>query len=137
MRKIKKYNSSDAGLLLAIIYAGSGNNDARLEKIISLGDAINHAIFNADELESGLARLTLGKYIKEKNEIFSITLKVERAFTKITLHALTVEKELNGLREFIGAELPTAEPPQLNTLKYEGFSQERFCEAVNKYLSRF
>ncbi len=137
MTKVKKYNSSDAWLLLAIIYAGNGNNDAPLEKIISAGDWINHAVFNADEFESGLSRLTAGKFIKEKNETFSFTPKVKRAFIKINPRGRTVEKELEGLREFLGAALPTSEQPQINNLTYEGFSQERFRKAADNYLSRF
>lgn len=134
-----KYNSSDAWLLLAVIYAGGGgnNNYAPLDKIISAGDWINHAVFNADEFESGLCRLTTGKYLKEKNEIFSVTLKVKRAFAKINLRGRTVEKELEFLREFIGAASPASEQPQINNLQYEGFSQARFREAVDTYLLRF
>ena len=135
--KSKKYNSADVWLLFAIIYAGNENNEATLAKIIAAGDWINHAVFNADEFESGLSRLTAGKYIKEKNGNFSVTLRAERAFAKISQRGRTVEKELESLREFIGAELPTIEQPQINNLKYEGFSDERFREAVDKYLSRF
>jgi len=134
--KIKKFNWSDAWLLLAIVYASNGKPGATLEKIIALGDAINHAVFNADELESGLRRLTSGKYIKEENGCFSAALKVRRAFAKIAARGRTVEKELEYLREFIGAASPVAEQPQINNLKYEGFSAEKFREAVNKYLSR-
>ena len=69
MIKIKiKFNWSDAWLLLSVIYAGGEGAD--LERIISVGDGIEHAIFNPDELESGLARLVSSGHIKEKNGIF-------------------------------------------------------------------
>lgn len=133
--KTEKFNWTDAWLLLAIAYASSGENKATLEKIIAIGDALNHAVFNADEVESGLVRLTSGKYIKEKNGIFSVTPKVRRMHAATNSRRQTVEKELEYFRKFIGAAAPASAPPQLNNLKYEGFSHANFREAVDKYLS--
>lgn len=134
--KVKKYNYSDAWLLLAIIYASSGETEATLERIVAIGDAINHSIFNADELESGLARLTAGKFIKEKNGIFSAALKVRRAFEKTASRGRTVEKELNDVAEFIKAAPPaSAEQAQINNLKYPGFTDAAYRAAVDKHLS--
>ena len=45
-------------------------------RVIAVGDGINHAIFNPDELESGFARLTSSGHIKEKNGIFLPTLRL-------------------------------------------------------------
>ena len=130
----RKYNSSDAWLLLTIIYAGSGESKATLDKIIAVGDAVNHSIFNEDELESGLARLTAGGFIKEKNKVFSAALKVRRAYAKTTTIRRAVDKELNDITQLIGAASPTSEQPNINNLKYTGFSHEEFREAVDKYL---
>lgn len=135
MRKKKiECNWSDAWLLLAIIYAGS--RGATLERIVAVGDGINHAIFNPDELESGLARLTSSGYIKEKNGIFSVTSKVLRAYAKSTSPRRAIHKELDDMEKLIGAASPSSKQPQINNLKYAGFSKESYEEAVDRYLQR-
>jgi hypothetical protein len=65
------YNSTDAWLLLAIVYA-SRDEPATLEQIIDAGDAINHASFTQAELEGGLARLVAGGYIAKKGGSHSL-----------------------------------------------------------------
>jgi len=47
------YLWTDAWLLLSIIYA-SRHEGATLKYIIGYGDALNHAIFRMEEVESGL-----------------------------------------------------------------------------------
>jgi len=136
MAKDKNHNWSDAWLLLAIIYASKAG-DATLEKIIAAGDAINHAIFNSDELESGFARLTSGGYVKEKDRIFSATDGVMSAYSKTTSARRAIHKELKDMEELLGAESPTSEQPHPNNLKYAGFSAEAYTEAVNRYIEGF
>ena len=130
-----EYNWSDTWLLLAVIYAGSGG--ATLERIIAVGDGINHAIFNPDELESGLARLTSGGYIKEKNGVFSATAQVMRAYAKTTSPRRAIHKELEDMEKLIGAVSPTSKQPHTNKLKYAGFSKEAYAEAVSRYIEGF
>ena len=115
---------------MAIIYAGEA---ATLEKIIGAGDWINHAVFNPDELESGLARLAAGGFIKEKNKTFSATLKVRRAYAKTTTPRRAVDKELNDIEQFIGAATATGEQPQPNDLEYDGITPEELQKAFDKY----
>ena len=133
MTRSKKYNSSDVWLLLAIIYA-SGEKSATLDEIIAAGDWINHAIFNEDELESGLARLTAGGFIKEKNNAFSATQKVKRAYSKTTGSRRIINEELKDIGDLIGAASPVSKQPNINNLKYANFSHELFRAAVDKYL---
>ena len=130
-----KFNWSDAWLLLSVIYAGSEGAD--LERIIAVGDGINHAIFNPDELESGLARLTSSGHIKEKNGVFFATLKIRRAFAKVSPSRSAIHKDLERVETLIGAATPPAEQPNTNNLKYPGFSEAAYTEAVNKYIERF
>ena len=133
-KKIKS-NWSDAWLLLAVIYAGGEGAD--LERIIAVGDGINHAIFNPDELESGLARLTSSGHIKEKNGVFFATLKIRKAFAKVSPPRSAIHKDLERVETLIGAATPPAEQPNTNNLKYPGFSEAAYTEAVNKYIERF
>ena len=130
-----EYNWSDAWLLLAIVYAGNGG--ATLEKIVAIGDGIEHAIFNADELESGLARLTFGGYVKENKGVFSATRKVMKAYAKTTSPRRAIHKELEDMQKLIGAASPTSEQPQTNNLKYSGFTKKSYEEAVKGYVERF
>ena len=130
-----KFNWSDAWLLLSVIYAGSEGAD--LERIIAVGDGINHAIFNPDELESGFARLTSSGHIKEKNGIFVATLRVRRAFAKMSPKRSAIHKDLERVGTLIGAAPSTAEQPNTNNLNYPGFSEAAYRQAVNKYLERF
>ncbi len=127
-----QYNWSDTWLLLAIIYAGR-SGVATLEKIIAAGDGINHAIFNPDELESGLARLTSGGYVKEEAGVLSATDKVMRAYEKTASPRRAVRTELRDVGKLIGAAPPTAEQPHANNLTYAGFSTTAYSEAVKKY----
>jgi uncharacterized DUF497 family protein len=133
LTKDKNYNWSDAWLLLAVIYAGQAG-EATLEKIIAAGDAINHAVFNPDELESGFARLIAGGYVKEKNRIFSVTGKVMRAYLKTTSARRAIHKELKDIEELLEAASPASKQPLPNNLKYAGLSAEAYTEAVNKYI---
>ena len=130
-----KFNWSDAWLLLSVIYAGDEGAD--LERIIAVGDGIEHAIFNPDELESGLARLTSSGHIKEKNGIFLPTLRVRRAFAKMTPKRSAIHKDLERIETLIGAAGSSADQPNTNNLKYPGFSEAAYTQAVNRYLGRF
>ena len=129
-----QHNWSDAWLLLAIIYvSGKG---ATLDQIIGAGDGIEHAIFNADELESGLARLTANGYVKEKAGVFSATAKVKRAYEKTTSPRRSIRKELEGIEKLIGAAPYNAEQPHAHDLKYPGFTSAAYSKAVNDYVER-
>jgi hypothetical protein len=135
MRKKKiECNWSDAWLLLAIIYAG--NEGANLERIIEVGDGIEHAIFNPDELESGLARLTANGYIKEKNGVFHAVPRVMGAYLEATSPRAYIHKDLERIENMIGAASSDSDQPHRNNLKYPGFSMAAYTEAVNNYIER-
>ena len=129
-----EHNWSDAWLLLAIIY--SGKEGANLERIIEVGDGIEHAIFNPDELESGLARLTANGYIREKNGVFYATPRVLKAFLKTTPTRSYIHKDLERIEKLIGAASAVSDQPHSNDLKYPGFSMAAYTEAVNNYIER-
>jgi len=134
-KKKIEYNWSDAWLLLAVVYAG--RDGATLARIIEVGDVIEHAIFNADELESGLARLTSGGYLKEKKGVFFATDKVRRAYAKTTSPRRAIHKEVEDMEKFIGAAPPMTPQPRANDLTYAGFSATAYAEAVAQYIQRF
>ena len=128
-----QYYWSDAWLLLAIIYASSGG-DATLERIIATGDAIEHAIFNPEELESGFCRLTGGSFIKEKDGVFSATDKVMKAYAKTTTPRRSIAKEMEDTERFLSAKSYPSVPNPENNLRYSEFSMESYERAVSKYI---
>jgi hypothetical protein len=101
MKKAPEYNWSDAWLLLAVIYAGP--EGATLERIIEVGNGIEHAIFNPDELESGLARLTAGGHLQEKAGVFFATSGVMTGYQKTTSLRRSIQKELSDIEKYLGA----------------------------------
>ncbi len=128
-----QYYWSDAWLLLAIIYASSGG-DATLERIIATGDAIEHAIFNPEELESGFYRLTEGSLIKEKDGVFSATDKVMKAYAKTTSLRRSIAKEMEDMEGLLSAKSYSSIPNAENNHRYSGFSIELYERAVSKYI---
>jgi len=130
-----QYEASDAWLLLAIIYA-AGNDEATLQKIVSAGDGINHAIFTYDEMDSGLYRLSRGGYIEEVAGKFKPSNLTAEKYRQISRKTRSMLKEMDLLKEFLhakpwdfGASFPRPE----NRYKYPGMTVERFDEAVDNY----
>lgn len=76
-----EYQWTDVWLLVSIILSG-GEKGANVDDIDKMGDAINHAGFTANELESGFARLTAGGLITERQKIFSPTEKAMELYRK-------------------------------------------------------
>jgi hypothetical protein len=128
-------NWSDAWLLLAVILS-SKKRPAALEDIIAAGDSIDFAIFNADELESGLARLTSEGYVVEKDEGFAVTAKLTRSLPKFKTSFRSIHKQLEDVCKIIGAAPAISEQPHLNNLKYPGFSAKKYQEAVKRYTEK-
>ncbi|WP_418792307.1 hypothetical protein [Phosphitispora sp. TUW77] len=106
--------TSDAWLLLAIIYASS-NEPADLSKIIGAGDYINHAIFTLRELKGGIARLSNHEYIKDHGELkFSATDKILMPYNDFSKKKRRVSAELEFVRKTIGANVYKLGTNQLN-----------------------
>jgi hypothetical protein len=66
-----------------------------MKQIIRAGDFLNHAIFNKEELENGLQRLTEGGWVEEKKSKFAMTQKFKDI--KWT-HPPTIENIYNYIR---------------------------------------
>jgi hypothetical protein len=124
-----KYLWSDAWLLEAILYANKGGRGT-LDRILVWADNISHTLILEDELESGLARLTAGGLIGEKDDCFSPTdLLPKKMIRKIGAHT---DKDLQTLERFLQAEPrkpgKNARDPR-NKLKYPGLTSTRLAEA--------
>ena len=126
------FNWSDAWLMLAISLA-SQRGLATLAEIIAAGDVINFAIFNPDELESGLVRLTEAGYIAEKSGAFYPTEKVHPDSESFLSQRQSMDKRLRVVQEMLGAASAPDDQPCKNNLRYSGFSKEQYEEAVRRY----
>lgn len=130
-----QYLASDAWLLLAIIFA-AGKGEASLEQIVAAGDAINHAIFTDDEMESGLYRLSSGGFIEEVNDHFRPSNLTLEKYREISQKRKAWMKQMDLLGEFIGAKpwsFGVSFPHPENRFRYPGFTKEKFAGAVKKY----
>jgi hypothetical protein len=128
-----KYEWSDIWLLQAII-SGGGDEGASLYNIISIGDALNHAIFTDEELEGGFARLTEGKLIEERDGRFFATTEAKDIYSK----ASSKSGSIFTIRDRVAKAIDAAPwQPQIsraeNTPKYPGFSSEGVAEAIRQY----
>jgi hypothetical protein len=94
------YLPSDAWLLLAILLA-SREKPASLDQIIAAGDFINHAIFNPDELERGLSRLSAGRLIKERQGKFTVTRKVSGYYERKITSRRTIFNQLKDMERLL------------------------------------
>ena len=126
------FNWSDAWLLLAIGVA-SESGPATLEKVIAAGDRINFAIFKVDELESGLVRLAQAGYIVGNAGSFSLTDKVKAHAELFQADQPSIHKRLIEVQTVLGAAAAPDEQPCVNNLRYPGFSQKAYEDAVVSY----
>ncbi len=58
------FDPADAWLLQSVLYAGGLTDGAELADIIGLGDGIRDALFTAEELRGGFARLVAAGFVR-------------------------------------------------------------------------
>ena len=129
------YQWSDIWLLQSIILGG-GKKGASLYDMIRTGDALNHAIFSNDELESGLARLTAGEFIVEKGKRFFPTEKANEMYRKADIKGgsiYTVRERLEKRLKASPYDPKQKYPNPKNNLNYPGFSSKATVEAIEKW----
>src|SRR5260370_38222656 len=64
---LSKFLDSDAWLLATVFWAHRAMSRVTLDEIVSYGDALNHCIFNFDEIAGGLSRLSAADVLREDN----------------------------------------------------------------------
>ena len=96
-----QYEWSDAWLLLAIIYA-SKSGDSTIQKIIEVGDGINHAVFTDEELKGGIERLSQGGFVIERDGSFAPARTVIKAYYRKTTPRRAINNELKDIESFLG-----------------------------------
>lgn len=92
---------SDAWLLLSLIYSGEPADHERLR---SIGDHINHAIFTDEELDGGLARLQRAGHVSALGDKYSPSAAVLAWYKSITAGKThtAVHKDVERVMGFLG-----------------------------------
>ena len=130
-----EYQWSDIWLLQSIIF-GIGEKGASLYDIIRIGDGLNHAIFTDDELESGLARLTAGGLIIEKEKRFFPTKKANEIYRKANKKGgsvYSIRERIEKLLKATPYDPKQKYPNPKNNLTYPGFSTNATKEAIARW----
>jgi|SRR6185369_7278828 len=94
------YAWSDSWLLLSVLLAAS-TEGATLDGIISVGDAINHAIFTFHEIDGGLARLLAGGLVRIDGKHVFPTDAATRIYQQVRRGSMLSQMEALGKK--IGA----------------------------------
>src|SRR4051812_33500997 len=96
------YACSDPWLLLSILVAGAADG-ATLDGIISVGDAINHAVFTFHEIDGGLARLVAGGLVRIDGMRVFPTDEANRIYARVQRRQGSMLTQMDALRKKIGA----------------------------------
>jgi len=132
---MKKLNSSDAWILQTVAHA-SAYKPASLQKIISTGDMLNHAIFTSGELQHGFYNLYQLRYIKQDKDFYTLTEFGKKALSQILNKYLAPMEERHEISKKIKA---SAWSPNEPFPKYDSslnpmfFTLEEFSRADKKY----
>jgi hypothetical protein len=121
---------SDAWLLTAVFYARRADGIATLAEIVGYGDAVNHAIFNPEELESGLARLVSAGLLREVGEDFVPSGDALNWYDEFVESHWSNMRSMDALRDKLRAEHWKPGIDFRNNVPFSGFTCERYENAV-------
>ena len=124
---------SDAWLLAAMFWIHREHKAATLAHIIEYGDGLNHGIFNLDELQSGLARLTAAGLVREEGKEFLPQAQAAEWFKEFRTLSLSTVGSMDWLAKKLGAERYRPGRDPRNNLSYPSVTRDRFEEAVTAW----
>ncbi|MFL5729979.1 MAG: hypothetical protein ACJ75J_10875 [Cytophagaceae bacterium] len=124
--KTSDLNSSDAWLMLSISEISGGGS---LRTIVSVGDYINHSIFNPEEIEDGLKRLSAIGYVNIRGQKISSSAKFRKAWDgmkkpKGMIQQLYLLQEHLGTKTYTKASLKAVLPKIPDRKTIEGAIKE-------------
>ncbi len=125
------FDPSDAWLLQSVLYAGGLTEGAELRDVIGLGDGIGDALFTAEELRGGFARLTAAGYVRAAAGRYFV---VGEARGLAKREGLSLAEHRQEIAAFLAASNyrgsdPDEPDPDLD--------DERIRQAVEDYLAPF
>ena len=125
------FDPSDAWLLQSVLYAGGLTEGAELRDVIGLGDGIGDALFSAEELRGGFARLTAAGFVRAAAGRYFV---VGEARGLAKREGLSLAEHRDEIAAFLAASNyrgsdPDEPDPEL--------SDERIGQAIASYLALF
>lgn len=130
-KKVEYFNWSDAWVFTSLFIYDSNFRKINLVNILANGDALNHAILEFDELNSGLNKLI-------KSELIVINENQIR-LTKLGIETKASSKKLKGgLFEKVNNTLKVINRLRMNNhsneiIEFEFLSEEKLDNAYNEY----
>ncbi|MEO7794535.1 MAG: hypothetical protein ABIV06_07150 [Thermoanaerobaculia bacterium] len=126
---IAPFDPSDAWLLQSVLYAGGLTDGAELRDVIGLGDGIRDALFTADELRGGFARLIAAGYVRANTGRYFVVGEArglaKREGLDLAGHALEITAFLDA-SNYRGLDSKKPDPE---------LTDERIRQAVDAYLA--
>lgn len=125
------FDPSDAWLLQAVLYAGGLTEGAGLPDVIGLGDGIRDALFSADELRGGFARLIAAGYLRAEEGRYFV---VGEARGLAKREGLSLAEHAAEIAAFLSASNYRGSAPEEVDA---ALTDEKIRAAVRSYLARF
>ena len=125
------FDPSDAWLLQAVLYAGGLTDGAELRDVIGLGDGIRDALFTADELRGGFARLTAAGFVRSEEGCYFVVGEARGLAKK---EGLSLAEHQAEIAAFLAASnYRGSEPDELDPT----LTDEKIRAATADYLALF
>jgi|GEM_PF-2630603 hypothetical protein len=131
---MKKFTSSDVWILHTIAYA-SAHKPASLQDIITVGDFLEHAIFNYGELQNGLHNLFQAGYISQVDKCYVLTEFGKNKLIHIKKRTVMSERDEISKKLGVSSRTPPQSSPEYDPLLNPVFfTISEFKIAYKKYM---
>lgn len=125
------FDPSDAWLLQAVLYAGGLTEGAELRDVIALGDGLEDALFTAEELRGGFARLTAAGFVRAESGRYFVVGEALRL-------GESEKQSFRDHREAIAAFLAASDYRGIESEEIDpDLTDERIGRAAAEYLAQF
>lgn len=125
------FDPADAWLLQALLYAGGLTEGAELQDVIGLGDGILDALFTAEELRGGFARLAGAGFVRAEAGRYFVVGEARGLAKK---EGLSLHEHGEEIAAFLAASNYRGTDPEESD---PDLTDERIGQAVQAYLSQF
>ncbi len=131
--KNNQFTSSDAVLLLAIIYA-KDSETSDLKGIIITGDFINHCIFTLQEINSGIKKLINAGFVSYNDNQFFPTKALIKKYFKERPRKGQVHKDLEYIEDILFNNAIDKNSTKESIIK---ITQSEFDNTIKEYQDEF
>ena len=125
------FDPADAWLLQAVFYAGGLTDGAELADVIGLGDGIRDALFTAEELRGGFARLVAAGFVRAETGRYFVVGEARGLAKK---EGLSLAAHSEEIAAFLAASNYRGTDPEGPN---PDLSDEKIRQAVEDYLAPF